>query len=69
MNNYIKTITNLLKAIYPFVVAFFLRRGAKKGKDAEYMEKEIKAIREAKKSRDSLNNPERVNSLHEKYKR
>jgi hypothetical protein len=55
-------IESILKAFFTFLSGYLK-------KEVEYAKEEKEAIEKANSSRDSLNNPDRVDRLRDKYKR
>ena len=58
----------LIAAGVLFLYVFGYKSG-KKSEQIKRMEERINVVKNAKQSRDSLNDPDRVKRLHDKYKR
>ncbi|MFI3241234.1 MAG: hypothetical protein R3Y43_01545 [Alphaproteobacteria bacterium] len=58
-----------IKAVAFFVIALFLYLFGYKNAINKYKAKGLKNVEEAKKARDCLNDVDRINRLHDKYKR
>lgn len=63
------TIINKIKAVILGIAALFLYLWGYKSANNKQKAEVLDNVKQAKKSRDSLNNPKRIKRLHNKYKR
>ena len=72
INNILKTITDFIKAIAPFVVAFLARRSGKEKERLDNVEKTNEATQQAKKIDSDVNKLDydgTINELHNDWSR